>query len=402
MSKEQTQQASLPYIFLTFLKLGTIAFGGYMALIAIVQKQIVEIDRKLKEEDVLDGISLTSVLPGAQAVNVIAYLGYRMRGIAGAVAAFIGIILPSFLLVILLSWGYCTYGNIPAVKNIFYGIIPLVTALIAHTAWKMGRKNLKSLPSCLICLLAALLLIFIGGYTTTAALILLSGMAGYFLFKEQEGPASAETTDEQTAHFKLKLILTAIIIVFLVMIVAILLTTTQGHPAVNSLNIFSVFTGASLTLLGGGYVVIPALHELFVENLQWMDSSTFADGIAIGQVTPGPIFISATFIGYKLTGIAGAICATIAMFTPPAMLTVALSQFVPTLKKSAAIKAMLKGIHAAVIGMIVASVLTIGKTMDPSWSSAGIFAVSLALIFKYNISPVLLILASGVAGLLLF
>ena len=401
MSKEQTQPASLLYIFLTFLKLGTVSFGGYMALIAMVQKQVVEIDKKLKEEDVLDGVSLTSVLPGAQAVNVIAYLGYRMRGIAGAMAAFTGIILPSFLLVVLLSWTYCTYGNIPAVKNLFYGIIPLVTALIAHTAWKMGKKNLDNIPSWIICGISTLMLILVGGYATTAALILASGCAGFFLFKGKT-QTTVDSPDTESANFKLKLVITAIILVFLIMIAAILHAIMKGHPEVNNLNVCSVFTGASLTLLGGGYVVIPALHELFVENLQWMNSNTFADGIAIGQITPGPIFISATFIGYKLTGITGAICATIAMFTPPAVLTVSLSQFVPALKKSTAIKAILKGIHAAVIGMIVASVLMIGKTMEPSWISAAILALSLALMSKYNISPALLILASGIAGLLLF
>ena len=111
-------QASLLYIFLTFLKLGATAFGGYMSLIAIVQKQLVEVDKKLKEEDLLDGILLTSVLPGPVAVNTIAYVGYRLRGVSGAIVAFIGIIIPSFLLVILLSWLYFSYGNIPAVKYI--------------------------------------------------------------------------------------------------------------------------------------------------------------------------------------------------------------------------------------------------------------------------------------------
>ena len=103
-----------------------------MSLVAIVQKQLVEIDKKMKEEDLLDGISLTSVLPGPVAVNTIAYVGYLLRGIPGAIAAFAGIVLPSFFLVILLSWLYFTYGNIPAVKNIFSGIAPTITALIVR------------------------------------------------------------------------------------------------------------------------------------------------------------------------------------------------------------------------------------------------------------------------------
>lgn len=177
-------QASLFYIFLTFLKLGATAFGGYMSLIAIVQKQLVEVDKKLKEEDLLDGISLTSVLPGPVAVNTIAYVGYRLRGIPGAIMAFAGIIIPSFLLVILLSWLYFSYGNIPAVKNVFSGITPAIMALIVTVAIGMTRKTVKLTMQWIICLLAALLLIFIGGFTVTFLLLVCSGIAGAFLFRQ--------------------------------------------------------------------------------------------------------------------------------------------------------------------------------------------------------------------------
>ena len=141
------ERASLSYIFFTFLKLGATAFGGYMSLVAIVQKQLVEVDKKLKEEDLLDGIFLTSVLPGPVAVNTIAYVGYHLRGIPGAVVTFAGIIIPSFLLVIFLSWLYFSYGNIPAVKNVFSGITPAITALIVTVAIGMTRKTTNYLPN---------------------------------------------------------------------------------------------------------------------------------------------------------------------------------------------------------------------------------------------------------------
>lgn len=135
------EKVSLLYIFWVFLKLGATAFGGYMSLVAIVQKQLVDIDKKLKEEDLLDGISLTSVLPGPVAVNVIAYVGYKLRGYSGALMAFLGIIIPSFILVIILSWFYVTYGSVPVVKNFFLGITPAVTALILTVAIGMARKT---------------------------------------------------------------------------------------------------------------------------------------------------------------------------------------------------------------------------------------------------------------------
>lgn len=390
--------ASLPYIFFTFLKLGATAFGGYMSLVAIVQKQLVEIDKKMNEEDLLDGISLTSVLPGPVAVNTIAYVGYLLRGIPGAIAAFAGIVLPSFFLVILLSWLYFTYGNIPAVKNIFSGIAPTITALIVTVAIGMARKTIKVPAQWVICLLAATLLIFIGGFTTTFLIIIGSGIVGYFLFHQQQGKERL-SNEEKLLFGNRQWIISGVV---LLLLLCVLLFGGQYPGAPKNIQIISTFSGISLTLFGGGYVVIPALHELFVENLGWLTSAEFADGIAIGQITPGPIFITATFIGYKVAGIMGALLATIAMFTPPMVLTVLLSRFVKTLNQSTLVKAAMKAVRAAVIGMIFASAVTIGQTISVSIVSVAIFLVAFYISFKYTISPVYLIIGSGVAGFVLF
>lgn len=392
------ERASLPYIFFTFLKLGATAFGGYMSLVAIVQKQLVEIDKKMKEEDLLDGISLTSVLPGPVAVNTIAYVGYLLRGIPGAIAAFAGIVLPSFFLVILLSWLYFTYGNIPAVKNIFSGIAPTITALIVTVAIGMARKTIKVPAQWVICLLAAILLIFIGGFTTSFLIIIGSGIVGYFLFHQQQGKERL-SNEEKLLFGNRQWIISGVVLLLLLFV---LLFGGQYPGAPKNIQIISTFSGISLTLFGGGYVVIPALHELFVENLGWLTSAEFADGIAIGQITPGPIFITATFIGYKVAGIMGALLATIAMFTPPMVLTVLLSRFVKTLNQSTLVKAAMKAVRAAVIGMIFASAVTIGQTISVSIVSVAIFLVAFYISFKYTISPVYLIIGSGVAGFVLF
>ena len=391
------ERTSLSYIFFTFLKLGATAFGGYMSLVAIVQKQLVEVDKKLKEEDLLDGISLTSVLPGPVAVNTIAYVGYQLRGVPGAIAAFAGIILPSFFLVIFLSWLYFSYGNIPAVKNVFSGITPAITALIVTVAIGMTRKTIKLSAQWTICLLAALLLILVGGFAVTFLLIIVSGVAGAFLFRQS---AEQALPDDEKIHFENKqLVISGVV---LLLLLCTLLWGGQYPGAPKDVQILSTFSGISLTLFGGGYVVIPALHELFVENLNWLTSAEFADGIAIGQITPGPIFVTATFIGYKVAGVVGAFLATGAIFTPPAVLTVLLSRFVKILNQSSVVKAAMKGVRAAVIGMIFASAITIGQTITPSVVSAIIFAAIFIISLKYTISPVYLIIASGVAGFILF
>ena len=188
----------------------------------------------------------------------------------------------------------------------------------------------------------------------------------------------------------------------LLLLLCLLLWGGQSQDAPKNLRVLFTFSGISLTLFGGGYVVIPALHELFVDNLQWLTSSEFADGIAIGQITPGPIFITATFIGYKVAGILGASLATVGIFTPPAVLTVLLSRFVEALKQSAVVKAIMKGIRAAVIGMIFASAVTIGQTMVISVVSILIFVITFVISLKYVINPIYLILGSGLVGFVLF
>ncbi len=397
MKNQSTNTSTSLYLFLTFLWLGITAFGGYMSLVAIVQKQLVEIDKRLKEEDLLDAISLASILPGPVAVNVIACVGYRMGGIMGAVAAFTGIILPSFLLVIGLSWGYFTYGNLPVVKNIFTAMTPTITALILTVAVGMARKIIKSPSQWIMGGISALLMATIGGFSLTLGLIVACGVAGYFLFRHQNNDNTISTVSDWLTQKNLLIICVAIGLLF-----CLLLWGGRMPHVPLGIKVLSTFSGISLTLFGGGYVVIPALHELFVDNLGWLSSNEFADGIAIGQITPGPIFITATFIGYKVAGILGALEATIGMFTPPAILIILLSRYIKWFSDSVGWKSAMQGIRAAVIGMIFSSGLTIGRTIEFSLPTILIFIVSVFVSYKYNVSPILLILGSGVVGLLLF
>ncbi|MDR0429263.1 MAG: chromate efflux transporter [Tannerellaceae bacterium] len=387
----------LSYIFLTFLKLGATAFGGYMSLVALVQRQIVEIDKKLGEEDLLDGISFISVLPGPFAVNVCTYVGYRLKGILGAITAFTGIILPSFIMVVTLSYFYFTYDNIPTIKSLFNGVMPAIIALIITVATGMTRKNIKRRSQWLLCLVAAVLLICIGGFMVTCLLIIGSGILGLFLYKGSESDIP-DTYTKGTSSVKKQIFLIGMAL--LLLLPAFLWYGHQPNIPV-CFKVLSAFSGVSLTLFGGGYVVIPALHELFVENLGWLTSIEFADGIAIGQITPGPIFITAAFIGYKIAAIPGTVLATVGIFAPPALVTIISSYFVSTFIHSPKIKAAMKGIHPAVIGMIFASAFILAKGVAFSIPALLIFLAVLFLSFKYNISPVYLIIGAGVTGIII-
>lgn len=385
------ERASLGYIFGTFLKIGATGFGGFMALVAVVQKQICQIDRKLSEEDLLDAISLASVLPGPVAFNVVVYVGYKLRGYLGALVAFLAILLPCFLLVLLLSWLYFSYGQTPAIRSVFDMIIPVVTGLIVTTGINMGKKQLKCWQQWAIMAASCAAAIAFKGYLTTLAIMVAGSLCGLLFFRESNVGAS----DSAPKQLRSTLATSAIIAAVLCAFVAVLYFVRDFSMP---LQIASVFSGMSLTLFGGGYVVIPALNEMFVTNLAWLSSPEFADGIAIGQVTPGPIFISAAFIGYKVLGVAGAVIATLSFFTPPALLMLLCSRFLDGIRQSQAIKAVFKGVRPAVIGLIFAAIPSVGKNMPLTWLPILMLAATIYLSLKYKVSPVYLIAGAGLFG----
>src|SRR5712692_777709 len=173
---------SLCSLFLIFLRIGSTAFGGFMALISVVQNAIVERKKLLTHAEMLDGISLATILPGPVAVNVVAYVGYKLRRGMGALVSAIGVILPSFILIVALSVAYFRWGQILAVNKLFLGFIPAVTAIIIHAAWGMARKTIVGLPELIIALIACGLLLYKSGFYLTLIIIVGAGLIGWLSF----------------------------------------------------------------------------------------------------------------------------------------------------------------------------------------------------------------------------
>lgn len=186
MQKERNRKAkavpSLLWLFLDFLKIGATAFGGFMALISVVQHQIVDRRHLLSQREMLDGISLATILPGPVAVNVVAYTGYKVRGTLGAIVSAVAVILPAFVLIVFLSYAYFRWGQLPAVSKAFMGFVPAVTAVIVHAAWGMARKAKLGPPELAIAAVAFLALAVKGGFYVTLIVVAASGLAGWLLF----------------------------------------------------------------------------------------------------------------------------------------------------------------------------------------------------------------------------
>jgi len=403
--KENTKP-TLRYLFFTFLKIGATSWGGFMALISVVQKRVVEKDRKIENELILEGISLASVLPGPIAFNVVTFIGYKLRGIKGAMVSMAGIVLPSFLLMILLSFLYLNYGDIPSFNNFFAGILPAVAAIIISVAFTMAKKNISDTPQILIAVISAVVIALSKAYISTLAIMLVSGIVGYLFYFNPVGVALKATKikEDKTESNKFGFLIPILLSVAFVLVFALpyILSLEYRTTAFLHQKIILTFSGMSLSLFGGGYVVIPAMQQVVVNSLGWLTNKEFTDAVAMGQVTPGPIFITATFIGYKVAGFWGAINATIAIFLPPGLVMIAFSRFFDTIRNSAVISAVFKGLRPAIIGMIAAASYTILAHSDFSLVTGLLLCVFLILAIRYKADPVFLIPGAGIIGLLIF
>jgi chromate transporter len=389
-------------LFLLFLKIGSTAFGGFMALISVVQNYAVERKKLLSPGDMLDGVSLATVLPGPVAVNVVAYVGYRVRGGRGALASAAGVILPSFLLIVLLSYAYFRFGQIPAVGRFFLGFIPAVAAIILAAAWNMGTKAITGIAEAAIALAAAGLLLGVGGFAVTVSIIVLSGLAGRLLFpvpasapgSRDDGAVKRPASGRKGGGAASRLIAAAG--------APLSVAPILGFNAPLLAKLLTVFGGMSILLFGGGYVFIPLIQQIVVDGHGWLTRQEFVDAIALGQVTPGPILISAAFIGYKVAGLAGAAAATIGIFTPPALVMLLATRFLDRIKRSGSIKAGLRGIRPAVIGMIAAAGIMVGRTAPLTWVSALIFGAAIIALLRFKVETAWIVPLAGAAGMLLY
>ncbi|MCF6333530.1 MAG: chromate efflux transporter [Draconibacterium sp.] len=402
---DNKKHISLQYLFFTFLKIGTISWGGFMALISVVQKQLVEKDKVIEDEVILDSISLASILPGPVAFNVVINIGYFLRGIKGALVSMIAILLPSFVFITILSWLYFTFDELPLFNKFFLGILPAIAAIIISVALNMIKKHVKDYKQIIVLICAGIALIFFHSFFTTLFIILAGGLAGYLIYGKSAAINSSKIFQEEKKESWQTWIYIAAGFALFFIVLWFLPNLFKGsffHKIEIIRNLIFTFAGMSLTLFGGGYVIIPAIQTVVVDGLQWLTVKEFADAIALGQVTPGPIFISAAFIGYKVFGLAGAFAATLAIFTPPGMLMIFCSRFISQMKQSSIINAIYKGIRPAVIGMIFSAAFTIGKSVELRWETLSIFVLVVILSVKFKINVVYLIPASGIIGLLLF
>lgn len=367
----------LKEVAFVFLKLGTIAFGGPAAHIAMMEEEIVEKRKWISRQHFLDLVGATSLIPGPNSTEMTMHCGHERAGVLGLFVAGTCFIVPAVIFTGLLAWFYVTYGDLESVKPFLYGIKPAVIALIAMALWKLGKKAVKNYWLALLGILALAATLF--GINEVFA-ILGAGLIGLIAGMAKKFGGSAKA-----------------ILPFLIPV-----TTGVATTAVTKLGIFLFFLKTGAVLFGSGYVLIAYLEGGLVDELQWLSRQELLDAVAIGQFTPGPVLSTATFIGWQLDGISGAVLATVGIFLPSFLFVWILNPIVPKLRKSALASGFLDAVNVAALGVMGAALITIGyftlydpETTMVNWRGIVIAVVCCAVFFGIKKANALWIVILG-------
>ena len=371
---DQTQnkaRGELWELALLFLKLGTIAFGGPAAHIAMMRTEVVQRRRWMDEQEFLDLMGATNLIPGPNSTELAIHVGRMRAGWRGLVVAGSCFILPATLIVLAFAWVYVRHGSTPQVQDLLYGITPVIVAIIIHALWGLLRTAVKG-PFLAVVGIAALALYFL----RVSEIPLLFGGALVVLVVQN---VRQRWSGGATAFVPLGLLA---------------LPSVSAGP----LGIFLSFLKIGSVLFGSGYVLLAFLRSEFVDPGLLTDQQLI-DAVAVGQFTPGPVFTTATFIGYVLAGVPGALLATVGIFLPAFVFVAITSPFIPRLRNSPALSGILDGVNVVSLALMAGVTWQLGKyaIFDPV--SVLIALVALVVLFATEINPAWLVIGGGVIGL---
>jgi chromate transporter len=376
---------ALKEVVLLFLKLGVIGFGGPAAHIAMMEDEVVRRRGWISHPDFLDLLAATNVIPGPNSTEMAIHLGHRRAGWPGLLLAGSCFILPAALTVAIVAWAYVRYGSLPQTGAVLHGVKPVVMAVILQALWRLTRSAAKNIRLAAIGM-AGVLLAVLG---VNELLILLAG-----------GLAAASAVwvqNRRKSGGTVALSLSAVATILAA-------PTAAGTAAVpfGLLPLFLFFLKVGSVLFGSGYVLLAFLRADLVTHWHWLSEGQLLDAVAIGQVTPGPVFTTATFIGYVLGGGAGALVATIGIFLP-AFVFVALSgPIVPKIRRSAIAGAALDGIAVTSLSLMAVVTYRLGRAALVDPLSMALLAISAILLIRFRVNSAWLILGSALIGLIFF
>ena len=373
-----------------FLKLGAIGFGGGMAVITLMERELVQRRRLVDPDEFLHGVALGQLL-GPFALNATFFIGYRRHGLRGALLAALSFLFPSVSLVIFLSFLYFRFHSIPELAIVLAGLGPVVIALILSAAFSAGMRILRTWPAWFLAIAA---LVASLAKVTPAFTLIAAGGAGLFFGPRMllgprkpgaprpPGPPSDRPAGGGLLH--------------LLGLAPVVAGATIPAPALGLLPLIITFFKVGLVFFGGGFVLVALLSQHLVHDLKWLSPAEFLDGVAISNLTPGPIAVLATFVGYKLAGVSGALLATAALLTPALVLMTVLCMGYERFRNSERFADFMSGVSPAVVGLIASAAVLLWAPAIPSWRALLLAAAALGLLLRFRWHPAF-VLALGAA-----
>ncbi len=363
-----------------YLRLGAIGFGGPVALCGQMERELVQERKWLSRDEMRDGIAVCQSLPGPLAIQVGIFVSYLRGGFWGAWAGGWAFILPNFIIVCALGALYVHFSGLPILTAIFYGVSPAVIALILHSCYRLAKLGMEDWLQWAIA--AACFLVTVAVQAEVAVLFVASGLIGvlYYgsLFRRRAAAPSATAVVSGVAG----------------------IGKIAGFPILGKLLLFFLKAG-SLTF-GSGLVIVPFLEKGLVQNTGWLNERQFLVAVAIGMISPGPVVITATFVGYLVAGFWGATVSTIGIFLPSFLFVLIVA---PTLIRHRAqpdVRGFVKGAYAAAIGTILGASVLLGKIAIGDWLTALIATVSLIVLFRWKVNNPMLVAATAIVGIIAF
>ncbi|MGC2197175.1 MAG: chromate efflux transporter [Terriglobales bacterium] len=358
-----------------FLWLGTVGFGGPIALAGHMQQDLVDKRHWVSTEDYVEGLALAQLAPGPLAAQLAIYLGYVRAGLLGATLVGIAFVLPSFLMVLALSWAYVRVGGLPWMQGMFYGIGAAVIAIIARSTVKLTKLTLKK--DALLWAIFAVLAVSTA--VTSREIIWLVVLGGFVALAAKALPRKLAVG--HAAGF------------------GALLTTLPGSSPLAG--IFLYFAKAGMFVFGSGLAILPFLYGGVVQGHHWLNDRQFLDAVAVAMITPGPVVITVAFIGYLVGGVAGATAAALGVFLPVYLVVVALAPSYKKWAKNPQLNAFVRGVTAAATGAIAGAVIVLGRRSIYDLPTAAIGLVSLGVLFRWKVPEPALIGVAAAIGLVL-
>ena len=384
MDETRSPPPTLIDIARAFLKIGALSYGG-PAILGIMQTEIQEKRRWMSKDAFLEGLALVNMLPGPPAAQLSIYIGHECRGWRGGIVAGLGFILPAFVILMTLTWLYNAYGSMGTARNAFYGLGPVVMAIFAVAVWRLGRVGVKSAAQFAIGVASAAIIAFTP--VGIAPVLLLAGCAGVGLYHSR-----------RWGFLSAAIVISALSLAYLAPSpTAHAGANTNTTPGLPELALFFVQAGAFT--FGGGITILAFVQDQVVNELHWLSAQEFIDGLALGQLTPGPVLMLAAYIGYRLHGVVGGVLGACAIFLPAFVLMLSIVPALKRFRELLWIKAAMRGIVGAVIGVLAVSIGRLLPHAMPDGFTAAIFALSVAAILLWRLAPVTLMLAGSALGI---